>query len=67
MTLYVVLLVCAQSVPDCNAKTARAYQAFVAPPGNIICGTPATMTIVQSSIAPGEHEYIRQRCELRHY
>ena len=29
--------------------------------------TPATMTIVQSAIAPGEHEYVRQRCELRQY
>lgn len=67
MTLYVFVLVCAASVQDCNVKTARAYQAFVAPPGNIICGTPATTTIIQSSVAPAENEYIRQRCELRRY
>lgn len=67
MTLYVIVLVCAQSVTHCTVDTARAYQAFTAPPGNIICGTPATMTIVQSAIAPGEREYIRQRCELRRY
>lgn len=67
MTLYVIVLVCAASVQDCNVKTARAYQAFAAPPGNIVCGTPATLTITQSAIAPSEQEYIRQRCELRRY
>lgn len=69
MSLYVVVMVCAGhiSVHDCNTKTARAYQAFVAPPGNIICGAPPTMTVAQSAVAPNETEYIRQRCELRRF
>lgn len=64
MILYVVLYVCTIGQP-CDERHARAYQAFTAPPGNIICGTPATMTIIQSAAAPNEHEYVRQRCELR--
>lgn len=65
--LYVIVLVCSVSNPVCNEKTARAYQAFTAPPGVIVCGVPATLTIIQSATAPTEREYIRQRCELRPY
>lgn len=65
MTLYVVLYVCTLGQP-CDARHARAFQAFTAPPGVIVCGVPATMTIVQSPAGPSpEREYIKQRCELR--
>jgi hypothetical protein len=65
MQLYVLVLICASANPICTPDTARAYQAFVAPPGIIICGVPATTTIVQSATAPNEQEYIRTRCVPR--
>jgi len=64
VTLYVIALVCLTGQP-CDKEHYIDFQAFRAPPGVIICGVPATTTIIQSVRAPGRDMYIRQRCELR--
>lgn len=65
MTLYVVIYVCTIGAP-CNERTARAYQAFRAPPGIINCGVPAlTQPIIFGSVGPDpSSEYLRVRCKL---
>lgn len=67
MSLYIVVMICAASLDaPCTPATARAYQAMRAPPGIIICGAPASLSIVNTALAPTpEREYIRTRCELR--
>lgn len=66
MTLYVVVYVCLVGHP-CDEKTARAYQAFRAPPGVIICGAPILIApLIEAGLGPDpEQEYLRIRCRLQ--
>lgn len=63
--LYVLVMICGVSQPVCDQNTARAYQAFIAPPGIVVCGLPATVPFAQSVAGPDESEYLKTRCELR--
>lgn len=64
-TLFVIVMICSAAAQVCDIKTARAYQAFAAPPGIIICGVPATMTVLQSAVGPNEREFVKVKCVLR--
>lgn len=66
MTLYVVILVCSASLSrgECTPQTARAFQAFRAPEGIIVCGGP-TMMMTTSPVGPNQSEYVRVKCVLR--
>lgn len=64
--LFVVIMVCAASVPKCDVAHARAYRAMVMPEGVAICSAPAVFADMASSpIGPSENEYQRTRCEWR--
>lgn len=64
--LFVIIMVCASSVQKCDAEHARAYRAFVMPPGFAICSAPAVFGDMASSpLGPAENEYQRTRCEWR--
>jgi hypothetical protein len=60
-------MICAVALPRgaCDAASARAWQAFVAPPGVIVCGLPAVLTIAQSPAGPDGEEYVKTRCVLK--
>lgn len=65
MTLYVVLMICTTSLP-CDEKHARAYRAYRAQPGQVVCGLPtATAGIVETGLAPNEGEFLVVKCALR--
>lgn len=63
MTLLVVIMVCTNYMP-CDKDHARVYQAFRAQPGQIVCGVPADMTIIQSDLRPDKNEYVSIKCRL---
>lgn len=64
--LYILILICSVSEPRCDPQHARAYQAFAAPPGFVICGSPALIApTIRSAAGPDEREYLRVRCEWR--
>ena len=63
MTLFVVIMICTQSMP-CDQQHARVYQAFRAQPGQIVCGLPSDATIIQSDIRPDKNEYMSIKCKL---
>lgn len=64
--LLVYVLTCSGAETVCDPDHARAYQAFVAPPGIVICGSPALIgPVVNSAVGPNPTEYLRVRCEWR--
>jgi hypothetical protein len=69
-TIYVIIAVCSLSVPreQCDQHTASSYQAFVAPPGNIVCGVSALTTALsrEAENQPQADEYLRISCGRKH-
>jgi hypothetical protein len=65
--MYMLILICASHIPvdQCTMETARAYQAFIAPPGIIICGVFATTKVTGDATGPDESEYMKTRCQMR--
>jgi hypothetical protein len=63
--LYVVVLICAASVPReaCDTHTARSYQAFTS--SGIVCGLPGQAPMLTSAAGPSEGEYVRTKCVLK--
>lgn len=63
-TLFVIVLICSASDMKCDVRTARAYQAYRAPQGIIICGVPAALPVIQTENKPAPDEWIKTKCVL---
>lgn len=64
MTLYIVMMICGVNAP-CDETHARAYRAFRAEPGQVVCGLPsAAAGIVETGLRPNENEFLVVKCKL---
>lgn len=64
-TLFILVLVCGTSEPRCDTGHARAYQAFRAPEGFVVCGPPGLMPLQNGALLPLDGEEQHTKCVLR--
>ena len=64
-TLFVIVMLCRVGEPVCDTRTALAYQAYIAPPGFVICGPPGMLPIQNEALRPREGEEQHVKCRLQ--
>lgn len=62
--LYVLVLVCGVHDPVCDTRTARAYSAYRAPEGILLCGLPGMVPAQTGSLSPDKNEYVVVKCKI---